>query len=119
MKFNIDDLSKRLNNINNNKDRLNDDLKSTINHYADLDISNMTRELKYSMYTGFERLYQIENDKYHDLIDKYSQAYLDICDFYVGENLPKDDFKKNLMDIYIFTDYVIKNANVMNEYDVD
>jgi len=119
MKFNIDDLSKRLNNINNNKKGLNDDLKNTINHYADLDISNMTRELKYSMYTGTERFYQIENDKYHDLIDKYSQAYLDICDFYVGKDLPRDDFKKNLIDIYIFVDYVIKNTDIMNTYDVD
>ena len=29
------------------------------------------------------------------------------------------DFKKNLMDIYLFMDYVLKNVNVMNEYDVD
>ena len=26
---------------------------------------------------------------------------------------------KNLMDIYLFMDYVIKNIDVMNEYDVD
>ena len=119
MKFNIDDLNKRLNDINNNKKKLNNDLKNTIDHFADLDTTNVTRELKYSMYTGLERLYQIENDKYHDLIGKYSQAYLDICDFYVGKDLPRDDFKKNLIDIYIFADYVVKNANVMNTYDVD
>ena len=41
------------------------------------------------MYDGFERLYQIENDKYHDLIGKYSQTPPDICDFYVGPNLPR------------------------------
>ena len=117
--MNIKKLEKKLNDIFIKKERLNYDLKNTIDHYADLDTTNMTRELKYSMYTGFERLYQIENDKYHDLIDKYSQAYLDICDFYVGKDLPRDDFKKNLMDIYIFADYVIKNANVMNTYDVD
>ena len=112
-------LEKRLNDISVKKDELNEDLKNTIHHLADLDETNMTRQLKYSMYDGFERLYQIENDKYHDLIDKYSQAYLDICDFYVGEDLPRDDFKKNLMDICLFTDYVLKNINVMNEYDVD
>jgi len=115
----INYLEKKLNNISIKKDELNDNFKNTIYHLADLDETNMTRQLKYDMYDGFERLYQIENDKYHDLIDKYSQAYLDICDFYVGKDLPKDDFKKNLMDIYLFTDYVLKNINVMNEYDVD
>ena len=115
----IENLECRLNDISIKKDQLNEDFKNTIHHLADLDTTNQTRILKYSMYDGFERLYQIENDKYHDLIDKYSQAYLDICDFYVGEDLPRDDFKKNLIDIYLFTDYVIKNIDVMNEYDVD
>lgn len=115
----INDLERRLNDISIEKDELNNDFKNTIHHLADLDTTNMTRQLKYDMYYGLERIYQIENDKYHDLIGKYSQAYLDICDFYVGEDLPRDNFKKNLMDIYLFTDYVIKNINVMNEYDVD
>lgn len=119
MKYNIDDLNKRLKSISENAEKLNEKFKKTVNHLADIDETNMTRELKYSMYTGLERLYQIENDKYHDLISKYSQSYLDICDFYVGENLPRDDFKKNLMDIYLFTEYVLKNANPMNNYDVD
>lgn len=119
MKFNIDDLEKKLNNISIEKDELNEDLKNTIHYLADLDETNMTRILKYNMYDGFERLYQIENDKYHDLINKYSQAYLDICDFYVGEDLPRDDFKKNLMDIYLFADYIVENIDIMNEYDVD
>ena len=115
----IKNLEKKLNDISIKKNKLNDNFKNTIHHLSDLDETNMTRQLKYDMYDGFERLYQIENDKYHDLICKYSQAYLDICDFYVGEDLPRDDFKKNLMDIYLFTDYVIKNIDVMNEYDVD
>jgi hypothetical protein len=119
MKYNINDLNKRLKSISENAQELNEKFKKTVNHLADIDETNMTRELKYSMYTGLERLYQIENDKYHDLICKYSQSYLDICDFYVGENLPRDDFKKNLIDIYLFAEYVLKNANPMNNYDVD
>ena len=117
--MNIKNLEKKLNDISIEKDELNEDLKNIIHYFADLDTTNQTRILKYSMYDGFERLYQIENDKYHDLIGKYSQAYLDICDFYVGEDLPRDDFKKNLMDIYLFMNYVIENIDIMNEYDVD
>ena len=119
MKYDIDSLNKKLNDIQNEKDILNDELKDTIDYIADIDETNVTRELKYSMYDGLERMYQIENDKYHDLIWRYSDSYLEMSDFYVGKNLPKDDFKKNLMDIYMFMFYVLENATYMNEYDVD
>ena len=129
MKYDIDNLNKKLNNIQNKKDILNDELKDTIDYIADIDETNQTRELKYSMYDGFERMYQIENDKYHDLIGKYSDAYLEMSDFYVGPDLPRDDFKKNLIDIYLFANYVVENIDTknghemngcgMNEYDVD
>ena len=71
------------------------------------------------MYDGLDRLYQIENDKYHDLIWRYSDSYLEMSDFYVGPDLPRDDFKKNLTDIYLFANYVVENVSLMNEYDVD
>ena len=122
MKFDIDSLNKKLNHIQNEKDILNEELKNTIDYIADIDETNVTRELKYSMYDGLERMYQIENDKYHDLIWRYSEAYLEMSDFYVGKDLPRDDFKKNLIDIYTFANYVVENAkpmNEMNEYDVD
>ena len=119
MKYDINSLNKKLNDISKKKDELNKEFKKTINHFADIDESNVIRELKYSMYDGLERLYEIENDKYHDLIGRYSDSYLEMSDFYVGKNLPKDDFKKKLSDIYIFMYYVLENMNYMNEYDVD
>ena len=119
MKYDINSLNKKLNDIQNEKDILNDELKDTIDYIADIDETNVTRELKYSMYEGLERMYQIENDKYHDLIGRYSEAYLEMSDFYVGPDLPRDDFKKNLMDIYLFANYVVENVSLMNEYDVD
>ena len=51
--MNINDLEKRLNDISIKKDKLNEDLKNTIHHLADLDETNQTRILKYSMYDGF------------------------------------------------------------------
>jgi len=124
MKFDYESLNKKLNDIQHKKEVFNEELKKTINFVADLDESNVTRELKYTMYEGLDKLYEINNDKYHDLIGRYSKAYLEMSDFYVGENLPKDDFKKNLIDIYIFANYVLENANAnanndMNDYDVD
>ena len=124
MKFDYESLNKKLNDIQHKKEVFNEELKKTIDFVADLDESNVTRELKYTMYEGLDKLYEINNDKYHDLIGRYSKAYLEMSDFYVGENLPKDDFKKNLIDIYIFANYVLENANAnanndMNDYDVD
>jgi len=119
MKYDIDSLNKKLNDINSESDILNIHLKQTIDNISDLDETNVTRELKYSMYDGLDKLYEIENDKYHDLIWRYSDSYLEMSDFYVGKNLPKDDFKKNLSDIYMFMYYVLENMNYMNEYDVD
>ena len=124
MKFDYESLNKKLNDIQHKKEVFNEELKKTIDFVADLDESNVTRELKYTMYEGLDKLYEINNDKYHDLIGRYSKAYLEMSDFYVGKNLPKDDFKKNLIDIYIFANYVSENANAnanndMNDYDVD
>ena len=119
MKYDYDNLKKKINDIKNVSKKYDIDFKNTVNFIADIDYTNVTRELKYSMYDVLELLYEIENDKYRDLISNYSKAYLEMSDFYVGENLPKSDFKKNLIDIYIFMFYILENCNVMTEYDVD
>ena len=119
MKYDYKILNEKINKINSEKDILNYKLKQTIHNIADIDETNRTRELKYNMYKGLERIYQIENDKYKDLINKYSMAYLEISDFYVGPELPRKDFKQNLIDIYTFAFYVLENTNSMNEYDID
>ena len=119
MKYDLDELNEKFNKINYDKDILNEELKESIHHIADIDETNITRELKYDMYDGLERIYQIENDKYKDLISRYSQAYLEMSDFYVGEELPREDFKRNLLDIYLFMFYVLDTCNPMNEYDID
>ena len=115
---NVEDIE-YIKSINYDKDILNEELKESIHHIADIDETNITRELKYDMYDGLERIYQIENDKYKDLISRYSQAYLEMSDFYVGEELPREDFKRNLLDIYLFMFYVLDTCNPMNEYDID
>ena len=119
MKYDYEKLYEKIYKINSEKDILNDELKQTIHDIADIDETNITRDLKYNMYEGLERIYQIENDKYKDLISKYSMAYLEMSDFYVGPELPRKDFKQNLIDIYTFAFYVLENTNIMNEYDVD
>ena len=57
----------------------------------------------YSQFSESEKIYQIKNDDYQKLISGFSQAYLDICDFYVGPELPREtylDSKKNVKELF-------------------
>ena len=130
MKYNLNELEKKLNKIETKNEKLNDELKQTIDHVADIDETNVTRELKYSMYEGSEKLYQIENDKYKDLISQFSLEYLELTEFYVGPELPRkdfnDNFKNNLIGMYMLFFWIIANYDnlektriVLEEYDVD
>ena len=126
MNYDLDELENKLNKIEIKNEELNEELKQTIHHIADIDESNVTRELKYSMYEDAERLYQIENDKYKDLIGQFSMAYLEMSDFYVGPKLPRKDFKDNLIGMYMLFFWIIANYDnlektriILEEYDVD
>jgi len=130
MNYDLNELENKLNKIETRNEELNEELKQTIDHVADIDESNVTRELKYSMYEGAERLYQIENDKYKDLIGQFSFEYLELTEFYVGPELPRkefnDNFKNNLIGMYMLFFWIIANYDnlektriVLEEYDVD
>ncbi len=46
----------------------------------------------YDSLDDFERDYQKRNDEYKLLVSKFSQAYLDFCEWYVGPELPRETF---------------------------
>lgn len=83
--MNINDLESKLNNIQNELD--NNNIKKIIN-----DINNKTHNLKHELY------YQSENIKYKKLISQFSKAYLEISDFYVGEELPRKTYLDSKKD---------------------
>ena len=88
MKFDLDKLSKQFNKIETDNKNLNNDLQNIVSNVCD---TKESREFKYQFLNGFELLYQKENDKYHDLIDSFSKAYLNMSrEIYVGEDLPRD-----------------------------
>jgi hypothetical protein len=132
MVFDIESMTKKLNDIEIEKDKLNEELKQTITNICDKDITQQTKEIKYSMYDGKEREYQIQNDKYKELISGFSDAYLSMSDFYVGPELPKDyiisneTYLDNIPELYaIFIFFALFQENLeqinksMHEYDVD
>tara|TARA_Y100001970_G_scaffold277556_1_gene381952 strand:- start:198 stop:596 length:399 start_codon:yes stop_codon:yes gene_type:complete len=51
----------------------------------------------------YEKIYQIKNEEYKQLISQFSQAYLELCDFYVGSELPREtylDSKKDILELF-------------------
>ena len=113
-------LGKLLNNINKEKEIINNTLKKSINYYSKIDYTNQTKELKYSMYDGLELIleefndacieleliYEEFNDAYIEYIESFSKSYIEMSDFYVGPFLPKDLFYKKIWE-YFFNVYFI------------
>lgn len=97
--MNLEELSRKLNKIDDEKDELNKDFKQIVQHISLNDETNETRDIKYSLYKDYELTYQKENDKYHDFINQFSFSYLQMMDLYVGENLPTD-YLNNLEELY-------------------
>ena len=99
----INELQKKFNDIDEsrNKNDLNElihKLKSMNDKYR---INNQEiKEYYYNTLPKYEKDYQIKNDKYKELISNFSKAYLEICDFYVGDNLPREHYLQSKKDIY-------------------
>lgn len=49
----------------------------------------------YNSLDSFERDYQKRNDEYKLLVSQFSQAYLDLCEWYVGPELQRETFLDN------------------------
>lgn len=112
--MNIDELSRKLNKINNEKEILNENFKQIVQDISEKDDTNETRDVKYSLYKDYKLTYQRENDKYHDFINQFSPSYLQMMDLYVGENLPTD-YLNNLEELYtLFIFYFLTKEYFMN-----
>ena len=101
----IDKLMKQMDRINQLQSTIKKDIplveisKNIAIHSDDIRM----KEDYYSYLSPHERCYQRENEKYKQLISSFSQAYLDICDFYVGPELPREtylDSKKDVCELY-------------------
>ena len=110
--MNIHELEKRLNDCNKslkNDTSIQDISKDLLEN--DLDEMNLNdkeniKNMYYETYSGCERDYQIMNDKYKKWISQYSKAYIEMSEFYVGQELPRNhkstylDSEKDVKDLY-------------------
>ena len=101
----IDQLHNKLNKI---KESLNNDDTNIIIHniknkklFKNLDNEEIFQinSQYYENLPKHEQIYQKKNEKYKNLILQFSQAYLDLSDFYVGPELPRKTFLDSKKDI--------------------
>lgn len=100
--MNLNNLEDKLNNIKSelNNDNLNTIIKNLYNSNIENPIHDINiKNQYYSTLNDSEKIYTKKNDEYKKLISQYSQAYLDICDFYVGPELYRETFLDSKYDI--------------------
>ena len=78
------------------------------NNYVDQTTKLEAENDYYSFLPVHEKIYQKKNAEYTELISKYSQAYLDICDFYVGPEIPRETYLYSPEDVTeLFTLFIL------------
>lgn len=102
--MNINHLENKLNNIQNSLNDEKNKLNIIIENLSEKNYENPIDKINiknhyYNSLNDCEKLYQQKNDTYKKLISNYSQSYLDICDFYVGPELPRETFIDSKYDI--------------------
>lgn len=128
MNYDFDSIENKLNKITKESQKLEKEFIKTVHDISEKDITQETNILKYSLYEGKEKEYQILNDRYKELISGFSKAYLSMSDFYVGPELPREyvfnnTYLDNIPELYsLFIYYAIFEIFLkytLNEYDVD
>ena len=98
----LDKLEKSLNNCNDTLKDINYDYNELVKRLSKKD--PRAKEYYYDTLDPLEREYMIYNDRYKDLISKYSLAYLEMSEWYVGEYLPYNIFLKEIKGIHTYLD---------------
>lgn len=129
MNYDFDSIENKLNKITKESQKLEKEFIKTVHNISEKDITQETNTLKYSLYEGKEKEYQILNDKYKELISGFSEAYLSMSDFYVGPELPReyvfnnDKYLDNIPELYslyiYYAMFEIFLKYTLNEYEVD
>ena len=97
----LNQLSKRLTN-DNSLQKVTKNIKD--NHSLDEDDKIKVRQEYYKTLPKYEQLYQKRNDEYKDLIQQFSLPYLELTEFYVGPELPREHYlqsKKDVVELYM------------------
>lgn len=97
--MNIEELCKRFDTISSSLKDENENLIDISKKLSDISEDPDVKNTYYSLLNKYEKDYQKRNDEYKKLLSTFSNAYLEISDFYVGENLPRETYLDSRKDI--------------------
>ena len=108
--MNIDEIDKKLNKIKTDLEQnvtekkiIHNLKKHQLLKNLDEDEIQKVKEEYYSTLSNYEKEYQTKNDQYKDLISRFSKEYLELTEFYVGPELPREHYlqsKKDVIELY-------------------
>ena len=88
-------LEEKLNKCSNDCKINNQEYKSLVKNLYEKDKTNCLLDTFLDTLSTEERSYYICNMKYKSFISNYSKAYLELCDWYVGDELPYNLYIKH------------------------
>jgi len=120
----LNDLENKLNFL---KKEIKEDLsieqisKNILSNNVDIETEIEAENIYYSELPLHEKIYQQKNKEYKKLISNFSQAYLELSDFYVGPSLPREHYlqsKKDVGELYLlFAFYALAEPYIDAYYD--
>jgi len=107
----IDELNDKLKNIQDSLKKASQKSLELAKKLNDLDFNDpiqegVAKDYYYSQLDEREKIYQKKNDEYKKLISGFSKAYLELSEWYVGPELPRDhestflDSKDDINSLY-------------------
>ena len=90
MKWDLDKLEKSLNHSSDELKKEEQSFKELVIEIAEKDESEETSDILFEVLTEEEKDYYRVNKAYQKYISQYSQAYIEMSEFYYGPDLPYD-----------------------------
>ena len=99
--MNLDELDRKLNKISNESKKLDKDYIKMIDNIALNDNTNRS----YEYFPEKDKEYLMINNLYKKYISQYSKSYIEMSEYYYGEDLPYEiycrEFKKDRPSTYL------------------
>ena len=122
--MNIEELENKLMNISSelkNDTQIKEISKNIKNNKnSDIITKEKAKQEYYSQLPKHEKIYQKNNDKYKELISQFSKSYLEMSDFYVGPELPREHYlqsKKDVQELYLLFAFYALAEPYIEAYD--
>ena len=95
MEWNFDSLKNKLESISDESKTCDKTFKETVGNISSQDESKESYDILYDTMSKDEKEYHQMNEKYKEYISRFSDAYIQMSEFYVGPELPYDVYKKH------------------------